>query len=152
MGRCSDGGGWWRRSRATCRCGGGGGGRLVKAGDGGGGRLRRGGYGYNVFLWRGRSVEALLAPKKRSTELTSTIPTQKSKDASRTQNPPFASNYGGAKPQRTQVDGRKKKKLAKSAPPLRFNIHVPSSRNVFLFSTPSFFLLFYALILAVNLT
>ena len=64
MGRCSDGGGWWRRSRATCRCGGGGWGRLVKAGDGGGGRLRRGGkYGYNVFLWRGRSVEALLAPK-----------------------------------------------------------------------------------------
>jgi len=23
-----------------------------------------GGYGYNEFLWRGRSVEALLAPKK----------------------------------------------------------------------------------------
>ena len=39
------------------------------------------------------------------------------------------------------------KNLAKSAPPLRFNIHVPSSRNVLLFSTPSFFLLFYALIL-----
>ena len=64
MGRCSDGGGWWSRSRDTCRCGGGGWGRLVKAGDGGGGRRRRGGYGYNVFLCRGRSVEALLAPKK----------------------------------------------------------------------------------------
>ena len=54
-----------RRSRATCRCGGGGWGRLVKAGDDGGGRRRRGGYGYNnVFLWRDRSVEALMAPKK----------------------------------------------------------------------------------------
>ena len=44
------------------------------------------------------------------------------------------------------------KNLAKSAPPLRFNIHVPSSRNVLLFCTPSFFLLYYAPILAVNLT
>jgi hypothetical protein len=42
------------------------------------------------------------------------------------------------------------KKLAKSAPPLRFNIHVPSSRNVLLFSTPSFFLLFYALNLQIS--
>jgi hypothetical protein len=50
------------------------------------------------------------------------------------------------------IDRCNKKKLAKSAPSLRFNIHVPSSRNVLLFSTPSFFLLFYALILAVNLT
>jgi hypothetical protein len=50
------------------------------------------------------------------------------------------------------VGGYIMKKLAKSAPPLRFNIHVPSSRNVLLFSSPSFFLLFYALILAVNLT
>ena len=46
----------------------------------------------------------------------------------------------------------KQKNLAKSAPPLRFNIHVPSSRNVLLFCTPSFFLLYYAPILAVNLT
>ena len=45
-----------------------------------------------------------------------------------------------------------KENLAKSAPPLRFNIHVPSSRNVLLFCTPSFFLLYYAPILAVNLT
>ena len=45
-----------------------------------------------------------------------------------------------------------KKNLAKSAPPLRFNIHVPSSINVLLFCTPSFFLLYYAPILAVNLT
>ena len=44
------------------------------------------------------------------------------------------------------------KNLAKSAPPLHFNIHVPSSRNVLLFYTPSFFLLYYAPILAVNLT
>jgi hypothetical protein len=40
----------------------------------------------------GRYIEARpFGTKKRSTEITSTIPTQKSKDASRTQNPAFAS-------------------------------------------------------------
>ena len=62
-----------------------------------------------------------------------------------------ASNLGSAV-FRAEGDEKNMKKLAKSAPPLRFNIHVPSSRHVLLFSTPSFFLLFYALILAVNLT
>jgi hypothetical protein len=38
--------------------------------------------------------------------------------------------------------------LPKSAPPLPFNIHVPSSRNVLLFCTPSAFLLFSLTILA----
>jgi len=45
-----------------------------------------------------------------------------------------------------------KRFLPKSAPPLHFNIPVPLPRNVLLFYTPSFFLLFYAPILAVNLT
>ena len=41
-----------------------------------------------------------------------------------------------------------KRFLPKSAPPLPFNIHVPSSRNVLLFCTPSAFLLFSLTILA----
>jgi hypothetical protein len=57
--------------------------------------------------------------------------------------------YPGTHP---KIDQKNKKNLAKSAPPLRFNIPVPSSRNVLLFCTPSFFLLYYAPILAVNLT
>ena len=44
------------------------------------------------------------------------------------------------------------KNLAKSAPPLQFNIPVPLPRNVLLLYTPSLFLLYYAPILAVNLT
>ena len=55
--------------------------------------------------------------KKRSTKSTSRIPTQKSKDASRTQNPAFASyvllllaSFGGrGKTSKTQIDKRKKK-------------------------------------------
>ena len=47
---------------------------------------------------------------------------------------------------------KRKKNLARSAPPLLFNIPVPLPRNVLLFYTPSAFLLYYAPILAVNLT
>ena len=47
---------------------------------------------------------------------------------------------------------KRKKNLVKSAPPLLFNIPVPLPRNVFLFYTPSAFLLYDAPILAVNLT
>ena len=43
-------------------------------------------------------------------------------------------------------------RLPKSAPPRHLNIHVPLPRIVLLFYAPSFFLLYYAPILAVNLT
>jgi hypothetical protein len=43
-------------------------------------------------------------------------------------------------------------RLPKSAPPRHLNIHVPLPRNVFLFYAPSFSLLYYSPILAVNLT
>ena len=116
MGRCSDEGGWWRRSMATCRCGGGGWGRLVKAGDGGGGRLWRGGMVTMYFVERqvGRSP---FGSKKWSTELTSRIPTQKSKDASRTQNPPFASylrpSEGKTSKDASRTEEKTQKKIAK---------------------------------------
>jgi hypothetical protein len=116
MGRCSDGGGWWRRSMATCRCGGGGWGRLVKAGDGGGGRLWRGGMVTMYFVERqvGRSP---FGSKKWSTELTTRIPTQKSKDASRTQNPPFASylrpSEGKTSKDASRMEEKTQKKIAK---------------------------------------
>jgi hypothetical protein len=46
------------------------------------------------------------------------------------------------------LENKKRRFLPKSAPPLPFNIPVPSSRNVLLFCTPSAFLLFSLTILA----
>ena len=42
--------------------------------------------------------------------------------------------------------------LLKHTPTRHLNIHVPLPQNVLLFYAPSFFLLYYAPILAVNLT
>jgi hypothetical protein len=92
--------------------------RLGAAGEGRGWRRRattaRGVWLQCIFVERqvGRSP---FGSKIWSTELTSRIPTQKSKDASRTPNPPFASylRLRRGKPQKTQV-GRKKKRKKKS--------------------------------------
>ncbi len=117
MGRCSIGGGWWRRSRATCRCGGGGWGRLVKAGDGSGGRLTtaRGVWLQCIFVER-QVGGSPFGSKKRSTELMSMIPTQKSKDASRMQHPPFASYLRPSEGQNLKDASRTKEKTQKKSP------------------------------------
>jgi hypothetical protein len=79
--------------------------RLGAAGEGRGWRRRattaRGVWLQCIFVERqvGRSP---FGSKKWSTELTSRIPTQNSKDASRTQNPPFASYLRPSEEEKTQ--------------------------------------------------
>ena len=66
----------------------------------------------------GRStyVENPFGSKKRSTELTSTIPSQKSKDASRTQNPAFASYLRPSEGQNLKDASRTEEKTQKKSP------------------------------------
>ncbi len=70
----------------------------------------------------------------------------------------FKKNESGRDFQRGQIwnnrsqKQKKENKIAKSAPPRHLNIHVPLPQNVLLFYAPSFFLLYYSPILAVNLT
>ena len=65
----------------------------------------------------GRYDRSPCGSNKRSTELTSTIPTQKSKDASRTQNPAFASTCvlrrGKTSKDASRTEDKTQKKITK---------------------------------------